>query len=51
MGNVGLSVGVTAASAPTGVKALLMLAMLLGRLEVVAYIIALRYVIARLRRA
>ncbi len=49
MGNVGLSVGVTAASAPTGVKALLMAAMLLGRLEVVAYIIALRYLASRLR--
>ncbi len=48
MGNVGLSVGVTAASAPTGVKLILIAAMLLGRLEVVAYIIALRYLIKKI---
>ena len=50
MGNVGLSCGITAAHAATGVKLILIAAMLLGRLEVVAYIIALRYLIARLRR-
>lgn len=47
MGNVGLSTGLSAAGAPLGVKAILIAAMLLGRLEVVAYIAALRYVVRR----
>ncbi len=48
MGNVGLSVGVSAASAPVGAKLDLIAAMLLGRLEVVAYIVALYYALQRL---
>ena len=43
MGNVGLSVGISSASAPLGAKVDLILAMLLGRLEVVGYIAALYY--------
>ncbi|GAB6148168.1 TrkH family potassium uptake protein [Stetteria hydrogenophila] len=50
LGTVGLSVGITSAAAPTGVKLLLAAAMLLGRLEVIPYIIALKYVARRLRR-
>ncbi len=45
MGNVGLSAGITAAAAPIGAKTILIAAMLLGRLEVVAYIVALRYIL------
>jgi len=45
MGNVGLSAGITAASAPVGAKLVLIAAMLLGRLEVVAYLVALRLLI------
>lgn len=47
MGNVGLSTGISAAAAPVGVKAILIAGMLLGRLEVVAYIAALRFVFWR----
>ena len=42
MGNVGLSTGISAASAPVGAKLILIAAMLLGRLEVITYLIALR---------
>ena len=42
MGNVGLSAGISAASAPVGAKLVLIAAMLLGRLEVITYLIALR---------
>ena len=42
MGNVGLSAGISAASAPVGAKIVLIAAMLLGRLEVITYLIALR---------
>ncbi|MEB3851235.1 MAG: hypothetical protein LRS49_01460, partial [Desulfurococcales archaeon] len=48
MGNVGLSVGISAASAPLGAKADLILAMLLGRLEVIAYLVALYYAAQKL---
>ncbi len=47
MGNVGLTSGISSASAPTAVKSILIIAMLLGRLEVLAYIVAISY----LRRA
>jgi trk system potassium uptake protein TrkH len=48
MGNVGLSVGISAASAPVGAKLDLIAAMLLGRLEVMAYLVALYYAAQRL---
>ncbi len=51
MGNVGLSVGISSASAPLGAKVILILAMLLGRLEVVAYIAALYYAAKRAMEA
>ena len=47
MGNVGLSAGISAAAAPVGAKIILILAMLLGRLEVVAYIAALKFALRR----
>lgn len=47
MGNVGLSAGISAAAAPVGAKLILIAAMLLGRLEVVAYIATLRFVFRR----
>ncbi len=47
MGNVGLSAGISAASAPIGAKVILILAMLLGRLEVVAYLAALKFAVRR----
>ncbi len=50
MGNVGLSTGVTSASAPIAVKAILMIAMLLGRLEVLTYIVAVNYLKRSLTR-
>ncbi len=50
MGNVGLSVGITSAAAPVGAKIILILAMLLGRLEVVTYFVALRYAFLKLSR-
>ncbi len=45
MGNVGLSTGITAASAPLGAKLVLIAAMLLGRLEVIAYIVFARIIL------
>ncbi len=45
MGNVGLSAGISSAAAPIAAKIVLITAMLLGRLEVIAYLIALRYII------
>jgi trk system potassium uptake protein TrkH len=48
MGNVGLSVGISSAAAPVGAKIILILAMLLGRLEVVTYIVALRFTFSKL---
>ena len=42
MGNVGLSTGISAASAPVSAKIILIAAMLLGRLEVISYLIALK---------
>jgi len=50
MGNVGLSVGITSAAAPVGAKIILILAMLLGRLEVVTYLVALRYAYLKISR-
>ena len=47
MGNVGLSAGISAASAPEGAKLILIAAMLLGRLEVVAYIVALKSIVRK----
>ena len=47
MGNVGLSAGISAAAAPIGAKVILILAMLLGRLEVIAYIAALKFALRR----
>jgi trk system potassium uptake protein TrkH len=47
MGNVGLSVGISSATAPLGAKIDLILAMLLGRLEVVGYIAAIYYTAQR----
>ncbi len=42
MGNVGLSVGISAAHAPSGAKLILIAAMTLGRLEVITYLVALK---------
>jgi len=47
MGNVGLSVGISSATAPLGAKVDLILAMLLGRLEVVGYIAAIYHTAER----
>lgn len=47
MGNVGLSTGISAAAAPIGAKIILIMGMLLGRLEVVAYIAALRFILRK----
>lgn len=41
MGNVGVSSGITGATAPASAKIILIAAMLLGRLEVITYIMAL----------
>ncbi|MCE4601833.1 MAG: hypothetical protein F7B18_01475 [Desulfurococcales archaeon] len=49
--NIGLSTGITAASAPTGMKILLVTGMLLGRLEVIPFIVAARQVIYMARRS
>ncbi|MEB3862363.1 MAG: TrkH family potassium uptake protein [Desulfurococcales archaeon] len=49
--NIGLSTGITAASAPTGIKILLSVGMLLGRLEVIPFIVAARQVIYMARRS
>jgi len=48
--NIGLSTGITAASAPTGIKVILIAGMLMGRLEVLPFIIAARQVIYSLKR-
>ncbi|MCE4602184.1 MAG: TrkH family potassium uptake protein [Desulfurococcales archaeon] len=42
MGNVGISSGITSAAASPQVKAILIVAMSLGRLEVIAYLIAIK---------
>ncbi|MCE4609583.1 MAG: TrkH family potassium uptake protein [Desulfurococcales archaeon] len=42
MGNVGLSTGISAASAAVSVKLILIAAMLLGRLEVITYLVVIR---------
>ena len=45
MGNVGISSGITGAATLPSVKAILIAAMLLGRLEVLAYIVALKSIL------
>lgn len=47
MGNVGLSAGISAAAAPTSAKIILIIAMLLGRLEVITYIIVAKMAFSR----
>ncbi len=47
MGNVGLSTGISAASAAVPVKLILIAAMLLGRLEVITYLVVLRMLYSR----
>ena len=47
MGNVGLSSGITRAAAPFASKLILIAAMLLGRLEVISYLIALKGLLKR----
>ena len=47
MGNVGLSSGISAASAPISSKIILIAAMLLGRLEVISYLIAIKGILKR----
>ncbi|MCE4625853.1 MAG: TrkH family potassium uptake protein [Desulfurococcales archaeon] len=47
MGNVGLSSGISAAAAPLASKVVLIAAMLLGRLEVVSYLIVLKAAFSR----
>jgi len=48
--NIGLSTGITAASAPTGMKLILIAGMLLGRLEVIPFIVSVRQIIYSIRR-
>jgi trk system potassium uptake protein TrkH len=48
MGNVGLSSGISAAIAPIIAKIDLILAMLLGRLEVMAYLVSIKYILTRI---
>jgi len=45
MGNVGLSVGISAAHAPLGAKLILIASMTLGRLEVITYLVALKRIL------
>lgn len=47
MGNVGLSAGISSAASPIPAKIVLMLAMLLGRLKVISYLIVLRNIIRK----
>jgi trk system potassium uptake protein TrkH len=47
MGNVGLSTGISAAAAPVSAKIILIAAMLLGRLEVITYLIVLKAALTR----
>ncbi len=47
MGNVGLSAGISAAAATTSAKLILIAAMLLGRLEVITYLIVLKMAFSR----
>ena len=49
LANIGLSAGVTSPEAPLGLKLILITGMLLGRLEVVPYIVALSYLVRFLR--
>ena len=49
LANIGLSTGVTSPEAPLGLKLILIIGMLLGRLEVVPYIVALSYLVRFVR--
>ncbi len=51
LGNVGISVGITGAAMPIGVKLLYIVLMLLGRLEILPYIFAVHMLYSKLRHA
>ncbi|MEB3779476.1 MAG: TrkH family potassium uptake protein [Desulfurococcales archaeon] len=48
--NIGLSTGITSASAPILIKVVLIVGMLMGRLEVLVFFIALKYVVNWVKR-
>lgn len=49
LANIGLSTGVTSPEAPTGLKVILIAGMLLGRLEILPYIVAAKYLVESVR--
>jgi trk system potassium uptake protein TrkH len=50
LANIGLSAGVASPEAPLGLKLILIVGMLLGRLEIIPYIVALSYLANAVRR-